>query len=433
MLSQKVKQIVKYFLFCLFFILILSGGYYWRMHSFDLNNNILDLAGKQDIIVDEFDITQVPVPAEIKQAQNMIFWQKIGDSSLNQTVWESTKTINDLVIDLQDSGGVIYFSSGDYYIDSEIQIFDISNLQIKGYQATLKFPDGPVAHVALTLEAREGDFELFVEDTGFFEVGKEYQIYASNKKGDRLLEFVVTKIKDNSIVIGTPVKYMAHVSQIPAGSLVYKTLNFIKLKDSDNIGISGLVLDGQNFGEIRGHTMYCGIFFQNVYSTYKDLSENNIDAIKSDLTKNFTVNNMVFKNLIGRALAIYAVKNVMIKDNYAENIAVEAFELDHFSSGSIINNQIKKAQVGIQLDDAYDSMVSDNFIENTDIAINIYGHFDDSWLNTGHQINDNHIVNSRSAAVVLNQNAKNNFISNNQIQTNYGKIYKGNIMENIIK
>ena len=138
------------------------------------------------------------------------------------------------------------------------------------------------------------------------------------------MEFRAGQIKDNSIVFKKKGVYnIPKNSTIKKDSLVYKQLNFILIGDSSNITISNIEFDGLNVGNVRGHLLYCGVLARN---SAKKARKNRYPVYEK-----ITVEDCQFKNLKGRAVAIYGTSDVLIQNCTADNIPVEAFEIDHFS------------------------------------------------------------------------------------------------------
>ena len=93
--------------------------------------------------------------------------------------------------------------------------------------------------------------------------------------------------------------------------------------------------------------IYSGILILNNFHEARKLGAPKFSGID--------IYDMHFNGLKGRAVAAYATADVSISNCSALNIQAEAFEIDHFSSGTINNNLISNAHIAIQLNDAFNS------------------------------------------------------------------------------
>ena len=151
-----------------------------------------------------------------------------------------------------------------------------------------------------------GDTEIFVNNTDAFKIDERYQVFNNDNKGGFLLEFRVGEIKDESIVFKKKGVYnISKDNVIKKDSLIYQQLNFILIGDSSNIKISNIEFDGLNLGNVRGHLLYCGILTRN---SARKARENKFPAYEKII-----VENCKFKNLKGRAAAIYGTADVLIQ------------------------------------------------------------------------------------------------------------------------
>ena len=337
----------------------------------------------------------------------LIRYESAGTSG--QITWESEESLNALIEQIKDQGGKLFFSPGTYTIRSGIKITNANNLELYGNGATLRFPAEQLPEISITRDVKEGDTIFSVTNSSLLEVGSSYQLYASNKKGSRLLEFTIAEISGDKITITKPVRFMAHVKSILAGSLIYEEFNFFRITESNNIQISDFIIDGLGLGEVKGHTIYSGI-----------LAENNYHAVRDTKTVTYHglhIQDCTFQNLQGRAVVVYGTDEVLIEDCLADNIQAEAIELDHFSSGIVRNNKISRAGVGIQLDDAFKSTVEHNEISNTKIGISLVSHFDDTWVDTGNTVSENQIGFTKQG-IFFDEGVTNNYILGNVFSRN---------------
>jgi uncharacterized ubiquitin-like protein YukD len=335
----------------------------------------------------------------------------------------TNQNINQQIIEICKIGGEIILPKKEFIIDQTLRIENCNNVTIKGNETTLVFPDDNPIKTQITQVVKENDKNIFVSNTSTIEIGRKYQIYKNDKTGDRLLEFVVTNKNHESITLQNPVKFMTHVNSIDIGDWIILERNFIEINNSNNITISNLNFNGKSSNIVRGHTIFSGILVENSFATIKNSTE--------IISETLTIENCNFENLSGRAIAVYATNQINIDNCRAQNVRAEAFEIDHMSSGIIQNSFINEAEIGIQLNDAFNSIVRNNEIQNTKIGINIITHFDHDWLNTNNTITDNNIDASETGVFIGNY-AKTNIISDNFFQRKQitGKLENNQISNN---
>jgi len=301
----------------------------------------------------------------------------------------------------------LYFSPGIYEIDSPLTVVGKNNVQIIGSPGTrLVFPRTLPPSARLTKNVKPGDKIIYVNNPDFFEKNSSYEAFRPDKKGGFQLEFRVVKVGSHFVEIATPAYYMGHVGSIPKGCLIYKRNNFLEIVLSNNIEISGFAFDGVNLGEVHGHLNYCGILVRN--------SHHDARRDKAPHFKNFSVQDCSFENLKGRGIAVYATDNVTIKNCTARNIGAEVFEIDHMSSGVIMNNAVYDSHIAIQLNDAYNSVVQGNRIKNSKYGITVFSIFKDNWVNINNKILDNNIDFKYIGIKIIGKFNKNILIKNNR-------------------
>ncbi len=336
-----------------------------------------------------------------------IIVQKNDGSPLHFIPWVSEHTVNKAIISLRKpGGGVIFFTPGTYVIRQGITIPKVNNISlIGGQRVRLVFPSLPKRFPALVKEARKGDPALFMDDTSSFVEGSYYQLYTIGKKEVRVLEFYTKKIEKDRIILRKPVYFMQHVKSIPVGSIALERLNFFNLGNSSEILIQGFEMDGLGRGPVEGHTLYSGILSRNRYNPESKEKSSSVNGI-------YVINN-TFKNLQGRAAAFYGASGVLFESNTLTNITAEGVEIDHFSSGRVIGNNIYNARSAIVLNDAYKTQVQRNIVENSVCGVSFTSHYDKPWVNTDNIVSNNIFSGIKAGGVCINKEAHDNNVSNN--------------------
>jgi hypothetical protein len=333
---------------------------------------------------------------------------------------DSVQNLNSIIRESENSIEIL-FGPGEYLFHQALEINNKDGVFISGSKATWVFPDGAKVIAVLEQDVLVGDVELYVYDDEDLRSGQRYQVYKEDRSGDRLLEFEVKEVSDNTMILTKPVSFMQHVDEILEGSILLEEINFLRINDSKNVEIRDLVFDGKEIGDVRGHTIYSGLIAEKPYGD--DLGDNE--------DENIVIDNCVFKNFKGRGITFYGFSGVSVVNSKFENILAEAIEIDHFSQGEVRGNYVSKSAVAIQLNDAYDSVVDSNELIDNGHGVFFVSHYEDPSVNTGNKVINNLIEGSSVAAIKLSDQSKNNEISENTLIKN--EVYfAGNTSENEI-
>ncbi len=311
-----------------------------------------------------------------------IFFKKPNAKRFEFFPWESEETLNGLIWDIKyKPGAEIVFAPGIYVIEQRIFVNEVPDLRMSGMPGTrLVFAAGPDKTDTNTNPINRGDTFIHVEHPERFKVDWRYQLYKADGRGDRVLEFVVKSVLEDRLELTLPAHFMPHVKEIPSGCQIMEELNFFRVRRCPNFVLENLEMDGLNRGGIRGHTNYCGIYATGLYKEHE-----------RPTTLGFEIRGCRFKNLKGRGLVFYGMGDVLIENNYFENIRAQAMEIDHFSSGHIRNNYVNGAEVGVMVNDAFESIVEGNVLTNCGHGVRFLMVYPDDWVNTGNIIRDNRI------------------------------------------
>ena len=310
------------------------------------------------------------------------FLRAHGQERFQFVEWESEDSLTGALAGLpkaKTGTAEVRMAPGRYVIEQQVVIKGVDRLTVTGGPgAQFVFADGPDTTTYLSAPIVEGDVVLRVDHLGQLREGFNYQVYSADGKGDRLLEFSVLAIKDELVYLTRVVKFMPHVKEVPQGAAVVEQVNFFRVKECSDLTLEGLHCDGRHRGGVRTHTTYCGVYATGHYV-----------AGQRATTKGLTVRNCSFKNLKGRGIAFYGMEDVVIEGNYFEHIRAQAMEIDHFASGHIRGNVVNGAEVGVMINDAYESVVEGNVLRHCQDGVRFREIYDDDWVNTGNIVRDN--------------------------------------------
>ena len=145
----------------------------------------------------------VPPPTPLDQiGEHLGFFAKMpGKDHFEFHRWESEETINEVLWHMKyKSGGEIHFAPGTYEIRQWIFVNEIPDLRITGSPGVqLVFAEGPDVLSRNKNAINKDDLSIAVEDPELFRVDGRYQMYMADGRGDRILEFEVTKIEEDRV------------------------------------------------------------------------------------------------------------------------------------------------------------------------------------------------------------------------------------------
>ncbi len=325
-------------------------------------------------------------PGPLAESTPGFFLRAYGEERFRFTEWTTEHSLVEALAALRgtrkdgsDETAEVRMAPGRYVIEQHILIEELDHLTISGGAGVeFVFADGPDYTTHLVAPAQVDDLVLRVEEPGLIREGFRYQVYPAKEHGDRLLEFTALAVKDGLVYLDRPVHYMPHVAGVPAGARIVEEVNFFRVRKCAHLTLEGLRCDGRHRGGTRTHTTYCGVYATGHYVEHQRAT-----------TKGLTVRNCSFKNLKGRGVAFYGMEDVRIEGNYFEHIRAQAIEIDHFASGHVLGNVINGAQVGVMVNDAYESVVEGNVIRHCLDGVRFLEVYADDWVNTGNVVRDN--------------------------------------------
>lgn len=339
----------------------------------------------------EVDLRGVFVRAHDAPRATFVPWQ--GEQSVQGA-------LNGLV---RDGGGEVHFAPGDYDIEVGFQLNRARQIRISGSPGTtLRFLPDAAFTPGLTKGAQPGDTTLTVDDARGVKAGHRYQLYPKDLKGDRLLELTVTKVDGNELTLSRPVAFMGHVQAIPVGSALIDDVCFFRVMQCDEIEIEGLTLDGLGRGRVHGHTTFCGVYVVGVHRPGE-----------LPTSRGLRVRNCKLSRLQGRGVCVYSMAEVLVEGCSISGVDSQAIELDHFTTGRVIGNDLSTSGVGVALNDAFASVVERNTIVGCAIGVAFVRHFSEAAFNVDNVIQENIIVGATGPGVDVQSGIKGNVIRGN--------------------
>jgi hypothetical protein len=331
-----------------------------------------------------------------------------GEDALEFFPWRNESTVNQQLRRLRDAkGGQLTFAPGTYTVNRGFIVPQVPDLTISGSPGTeLVFAAEPATPLTVK-PALEGDTVLYIEPADGLRVGWEYQLYAPDHDLTRVLEFRVAAVEGNEVRLTKPVKFLPHYPSVPADCRVLITVNFFKVLGCPRLVIENLSMDGTGRGAVRGHTLYCGVYATGLVQHARPT------------ISGLTVRGCTFRGLMGRGVAAYGLADVLIEDCEFHQIHAQAIEIDHYASGLVTGNLIDEAEVGVMLNDCFETVVEDNEIRDCLTAIRLLRIFPEDWINVGNIVRKNRVGPGNRRGIKLDDEVSTGLTGNHIVENHF--------------
>jgi hypothetical protein len=349
--------------------------------------------------------SRAPEPVPVKRG---VYVRLAGEETSTFYKWFSERTVNRQLRRLREAGGgELTFAPGTYRVLRGFIVPQVPNLSISGSPGTeLVFMPEPAT--PLTVQAvLEGDHAIRVDRAEGLYPGWEYQLYAPDLDTTRVLEFRIEAIEGNDLILSEPVKFLPRQDSIPVGSRVLVTSNFFKVLGSPGLVIENLILDGRGRGDVRGHTLYGGVYATGL-----------LQHARPEV-HGLTIRNCTFRGLKGRGVAVYGLADVLVEHCEFHDITAQAIEIDHYSSGRVADNLVDGAEVGVMLNDCFETVVEDNELRNCLTAVRLLRIFDEEWINVGNVVRHNRIGRGNRRGVVFEDEVSSGLCGNYVLENHF--------------
>lgn len=303
--------------------------------------------------------------------------------------------------------------AGTHVLDAGIRLRDVRGFAIRGdSHAILKLP--PVAFAIASGAASAGETEIPVARSRSLRPGMRLQIAAPGpiepftKKPRPVFVVHLDRADPTRLSLAEPLPFA-----VPSGALIRDDAapNLIDIRGGTDITIENVTLDGGRGDDdphIQGHAQLCGIFAAGPYTYEKGPSGPKI--------QNLAIRNCTIRNCFGRGIALYSVADATIEGNTIENCADEAIDFDHFSVRCVARqNRVSLSRIGVEVNDANDSTISDNDFTECGIGINIWRWCKQPDLNVGNLIVSNRFSLISGDAIRLATGTARNVVRGNTI------------------
>lgn len=316
---------------------------------------------------------------------------------------------------VKQGSGEVVIGKGDYLIGGSLKIGSATNLTIRGQPgAVLRLPPLPYAQ---SLEAvAAGATSLRVDRVEGFKPGLRLHFVAPGKvhpfTGKPAPYFLATvaRVEPGRLEFKAPLEFPA-----PAGTRLYHedAPNVFSIRGAaENVVIERLTLEGGRRADdpkITGHIIGCGVLAEGPYSYERGPTGTPI--------RRLMVRDCVIRHCFGRGVAMYSVVEGAVERCTIKDTVDEAIDFDHFAVGCrAVDNTVAGCRVGVELNDANDSLVRSNRFDSCDIGINLWRWCRQPELNVRNRILDNQFLKTRGSAIVIRSNTASNVISGNIVR-----------------
>ena len=315
---------------------------------------------------------------------------------------------------LKAGGGEVVVPPGEHVLPDGLFLKEVKNLQIVGFDrdsCILKLP--PVAYALAGRAAEKGAMQIDCQTAQGIAAGMLLQIEADGeiepftKKSKPFFTAKVKAVDGKVLLLDAPLSF-----PLSAGVMIrdHHGANLIELQGAcEKVELRKLTLDGGRVGEgpeIRGHAQLCGVMVAGRYTYEK--------GPQGPQPKNIKISDCIVRNCYGRGVAFYSVTNAVIENCTIMATNDEAVDLDHFSTGCVVqNNYIARSLVGVELNDATSCRVEANEVRNCGTGINLWRWCKQPGLNEGNTIARNLFEDCAGNAIQIGkQTAKNQLLEN---------------------
>ncbi|MCD6049429.1 MAG: Pectate lyase superfamily protein [Verrucomicrobia bacterium] len=319
----------------------------------------------------------------------------------------------------ENGGGTVLIQGGVYQLRKGFFLESVKGVTIRGEgKVTLQLRPAIITELKTALQT--GDRTLSLKTETALPIGLRLRVMAPEETnsftGKPTPHFTVTvaSVKGDTVMLKEPAKFPA-----PAHTRAWDEddPNLFEIRgDSERIIIENLELEGSlKDGDIQQatHNTRCGVFIQGRY-----------DYAKGPLgpkPKEIMVRNCRIQNFHGRGVAIYSSERCVVENCQISNTLDEGVDLDHFANGCTVrSNVIRRASVGIEMNDANDSQVEKNRIEDSSVGIRMWRWCQHEELNVRNEVRNNQLKGIRRQAIDFQEGTANNVVQGNRLELKAG-------------
>ncbi len=311
-------------------------------------------------------------------------------------------------------GGTVIIQEGTYQLQRGIRFDGVKGVTLRG-EGKVVLQLRPARISQLQKAGAVGDDTLLLQDSLQIPAGLHLRVLAPGETnsftGKPTPHFSVTtlSVDGRTLKLRTPLVYPAE-----AGVRIWdeNEPNVLEFAGAcERIVIENLTLEGGlQAASIQQatHNTRCGVMIEGRY-----------DYAKGPIgpkPKEITIRDCRIQNFHGRGVAIYSADQIVVENCQIENTLDEGLDLDHFANGCTLrNNSVRRATVGVEMNDANDSRVENNRCEEVDAGIRIWRWCKQEELNVRNEVRNNRLAGIRRVALEFQSGTANNLIEGNRL------------------
>lgn len=320
-------------------------------------------------------------------------------AGLREYEWQGDEHLKQILVQASGKGGAtLAFSPGVFEFSSGINLPGAKDLHFRGQAGTVfRFRKLDEWGLIRTVEETRPTDNLLIVDRGdLMKPSRRYQLFLPDQRGGRFLECVVRSVESSKVNLSWFSVTHPDLKVIPSGAYVLPEINFFDSFRGSGLSFTGIVFDGNcDVTSVKlegrpfyGHTMHSGIILRNLYRPPEPHPARR-DAVVADCS---------FRNLLGRAVVVYNMSAITVRDCDFEAIRTEALEIDHWASEAIVRGcRFRKCATAIQLNDCNQTVISECQVTDCDNGLRILDALKDRSTNRGISIRGNMFIDNRKA------------------------------------
>lgn len=299
----------------------------------------------------------------------------------------------------KQGGGRIEISPGSYELRRGLRFQNTSGVTLVGRPGT-RLVLAPEIVATAAQDAAKGAKLVMLESVAGLLPGMHCEVQApghsyETPEGKKMVcayfGLSIAAVDGNRLTTTGPLAY-----PVPKGAKIIHVYNAISIGGhSAALGFQGLEIDlARDRWPVApiNHTEHCAIFAGAAFDYKKGPLGPPIEKI--------TVRDCVLRGAHHRGVAWYGVVRSEVTGCQVENTGAEGIDIDHFCFFCRIkNNTVRRAPVGIELNDPSDCLVENNRIEDCQRGLNLWRWCDGAHLNVRNVFRGNQVLRCKSFGI----------------------------------
>ena len=314
-------------------------------------------------------------------------------------------------------GGTVVAEAGSHRLSRALRFHDAVDVTLVGEgTARLEMAEQVVMTVAEAAEKGRNVIVLKGRHAGLEACGLEIQAPGrvdttpgtNRRRQIPYISVEAHRVSGNRLTLRAPLAY-----PVPAGTKIITSYNAVDITGHcQGLTLENVVIDGNRARwPVRplNHSTHCGIFAAASYSYEKGPLAKPI--------KRIAIKNVTVGGFHHRGVAFYNVTDSLLVGCKVEQTGAEAIDLDHFTFRSkVIDCRVRRAPVGVELNDASHCGVVSSLIEDCTTGIKLWRWCTLDGLNTANRFARNTIRRAAREGIYLAAGTTGSRVTDNTIE-----------------